>query len=125
MAWKLGLHILFHLISMVPLQTVGIRSYSKLFAQQSNGKLDPPCYIGFFADLDKIVSVILICAGLYVIRSLADPVLHIAWEPTLRASCFSRCGRRKLGEDSTGEGEGNVEDGMRNRRKTADISSSI
>ncbi len=119
-AWKLGLHILFHLISMLPLLTETRRFYNFMPQQASNGKLPfDPCYTtGSFADFVNNFRVFTTCVLLYVARSLADPLLHIVWEPTLRTSCFNRCGGRKLGEDST-------RDETQSRRKTTGISSDI
>ncbi len=91
-AWKLGLHILFLLISLLPVQTLGIRSLSLYTGPSYRKFADDPCYTPYFADLVEDGRVMLICTGLFIIRGLADPFLHIVWEPSLRRSSFNRGG---------------------------------
>ncbi len=79
-SWKLGLHILFFVISVLPLITVG--AYNLVKASQLG--LQNPCNTEVYSAGVTLCNAVFVVVLIFILRSVADPLLHICWEPELR-----------------------------------------
>ncbi len=83
-AWKLGLHLLFFLISMRSAATIGVTAMSTLFSTSFPEFVVNPCNSGRYVVGYEAFRNVMISNILFMVRGIADPVLHIVWEPVLR-----------------------------------------